>query len=65
MGSSMNYEEENRLLYLYGLHLACEGEAGEASEEVWQLGATDNPVKNPEFFTREEALAYVKERLNG
>jgi hypothetical protein len=60
---------EDRLLRLYGLHLAYDPE--DAAEfptefpergEVWQLGAESNPVKEPRYFTREEALAYVRER---
>jgi hypothetical protein len=61
--------EEDRLLRLYGLHLAYDPEdaadfPAEFPErgEVWQLGSSDNPAKEPEFFTREEALAYVRER---
>jgi hypothetical protein len=55
----VNYEEENRLLYLYGLHMAYEDDDG---NEVWKLGSTDNPVAEPQFFTCKEALAYVAER---
>jgi hypothetical protein len=55
----VNYEQENRWLYFYGLHLAYENDDG---NEVWQLGASDNPVRDPELFTREEALGYVRQR---
>jgi hypothetical protein len=65
----VNYEEENRLLAFHGFHLAYDAE--DAAEfpkdadpegEVWQLGSSDNPVKEPEFFTRKQALDYVEER---
>jgi hypothetical protein len=61
--------EEDRLLRLYGLHLAYDAENAaefpkEANPEgeVWQLGSSHNPVEEPQFFTREEALRYVEER---
>jgi hypothetical protein len=64
--------EEDRLLRLYGLHLAYDPE--DAAEfpaefpergEVWQLGSREEvntSAKETEYFTREEALAYVRER---
>ena len=57
----MNYEEENRVLYLYRLHMAYEDDDG---NEVWQLGSSDqSPVIAPVgYFTRQEALDYVEER---
>jgi hypothetical protein len=65
----VNYEEENRLLQLYGFHLAYDAEdaakfpkEADPEGEVWQLGSSDNPVKKPEFFTREEALQEIAER---
>jgi hypothetical protein len=60
--------EEDRLLRLYGLHLAYDPEdAAEFPErgEVWQLGSREEvntSAKETEYFTREEALAYVRER---
>jgi hypothetical protein len=55
----VSYADENTLLKLYGLHVAHEDDAG---NEVWQLGSSDKPNVEPEFFTRGEALAYVVER---
>jgi hypothetical protein len=55
-------QEEDKLLHLYGLHQAYENDDG---DEVWQLGSSGNPVKEPQFLTRAEALAYVEERRLG
>ncbi len=62
----MNYAEETNLLYLHGLHLEYDPEdAAEypqdhnESGEIWRLGTSET------YFTRAEALAYVKERQGG
>jgi hypothetical protein len=64
----VNYEEENRLLQLYGFHLAYDAEdAAESPKEanpqgeVWQLGPSGDPAQVQEF-TRQQALDYVKKR---
>jgi hypothetical protein len=65
----VNYDEENKLLADHGFHLAYDPEdAAESPKEanpkgeVWQLGSRNNPVKEPEFFTREQALKEIAER---
>lgn len=64
----MNYEQENAFLALYGFHLAYDAEDSaeepkdfDAEGEVWQLGSDDD-IAEVRYFTRAEALRYVKER---
>jgi hypothetical protein len=47
--------EEAEKLYLFGFH--------EVQLGRWQLGSTDNPVKEEQVFTLDEALDYIKDYL--
>ncbi len=62
----MNYEEENALLELHGFHLRYDAEDKKERPkdfnpdgEVWQLGSDDNPLKEPECFSRAAALKWI------